>query len=228
MGKKVTWYGHAAVSVETSMVKILIDPFFTGNEKASCSADEIDADVIAVTHGHGDHVGDTVSIAKRTGAMVISNFEIINYFQGQGLEKVHPMHIGGGKNFKWGRIKLTQAHHGSALPDGSYGGVAAGIFLDLGGTRIYHAGDTGLFSDMKLIGDEKPDLALLPIGDNFTMGPDDALKAVKMLNPRMVIPMHYDTFDVIQQDPKEFAVRVEKETDAKVHVLSPGESLTLE
>ncbi len=227
MGIKVTWFGHAATMVATPMIKLLIDPFFSGNDKASCSPEEIEADVIAVTHGHADHVGDTVAIAKRTGAMVISNFEIINYFQAQGLENVHPLHIGGGRSFEWGRIKLTQAHHGSALPDGSYGGVAAGLLLSFGGTKIYHAGDTGLFSDMQLIGDENVDLAMLPIGDNFTMGPDDAVKAVKLLDPRYVIPMHYDTFDVIQQDPREFAVMVEKETNAKVQLLEPGENFSL-
>lgn len=225
MSIKVTWYGHSTTEVTTSEAKILIDPFFTGNAMASAKADEVEPDVIAVTHGHSDHVGDTVDIAKRTGALVVSNFEIVNWLQNKGLSNLHPLHIGGGHNFPWGRLKLTIAHHGSALPDGSYGGLAAGILLDLGGVRIYHAGDTGLFSDMKLIGGVGIDLAMLPIGDNFTMGPDDAIKAVQFLRPKNVIPMHFDTFDVIQQDASEWAVRASKETGTNVHVLKPGDSL---
>jgi L-ascorbate metabolism protein UlaG (beta-lactamase superfamily) len=228
MSVKVTWYGHSTTAIETPMVKLLIDPFFSGNDATTAKHEEVEADVIVVTHGHSDHVGDTVEIAKRTGALVVSNFEIINWLQAKGLENVHPLHIGGGKGFDWGRVKLTIAHHGSALPDGSYGGLAAGVLLYLGGIKIYHAGDTGLFYDMKLIGDEDLDLAMVPIGDNFTMGPDDAVKAVGFLDPTTVIPMHYDTFDVIQQDPVEWSNRVERKTSAKVSLLKPGESINLE
>jgi L-ascorbate metabolism protein UlaG (beta-lactamase superfamily) len=228
MSIQVTWYGHSATGIVTPMVKLLIDPFFSGNSMADVDPGEVEADVIAVTHGHSDHLGDTVEIAKRTGALVISNFEIINHLQAQGLENVHPLHIGGGRSFEWGRIKLTIAHHGSSMPDGSYGGLAAGLLLYLGGVRIYHAGDTSLFYDMKLIGEEDLDLAMLPIGDNFTMGPDDALRAVELLKPKMVVPMHYDTFDVIQQDPVEWKTRVERETRAEVQVLQPGDSVTFE
>jgi L-ascorbate metabolism protein UlaG (beta-lactamase superfamily) len=228
MSVEITWYGHSTTGITTPMVKILIDPFFTGNDMASAKAEEMEADVIAVTHGHSDHVGDTVEIAKRTGALVISNFEIINYLEKQGLENLHPLHIGGGKGFDWGRILLTIAQHGSSMPDGSYGGLAAGVLLYLGGIRIYHAGDTGLFYDMTLIGDYKLDVAMVPIGDNFTMGPDAAVKAVEFLRPKHVIPLHYDTFDVIQQDPVEWGSRVERATNAEVHILKPGESLTLE
>jgi L-ascorbate metabolism protein UlaG (beta-lactamase superfamily) len=172
-------------------------------------------------------VGDTVEIAKRTGAMTISNFEIANWLAAQGVEKSHPLHIGGGYNFPFGRVKLTIAHHGSALPDGSYGGNPAGFLLTLEGKRIYHACDTGLFYDMKLIGEDGLDVAILPIGDNFTMGPDDALKAVKLLEPKVAIPIHYDTFDVIAQDPQVFAGRVEAETSTKCVVLKPGDSYRL-
>ncbi len=229
MSVQVTWYGHATTGIVSPMVKILIDPFFTGNDLASASADDVEADVIVVTHGHADHLGDTVEIAKRTGALVVSNFEVINWLQEKGLDNVHPMHIGGGHSFEWGRVKLTMAQHGSSMPDGSYGGLAAGVLLYLGGIRLFHAGDTGLFYDMKLIGEDGAlDLAMLPIGDNFTMGPDDALRAVKLLQPKAVVPMHFDTFEVINQDPAEWAVRVSKATNATVNVMKPGDELTLE
>jgi len=227
MSIEVIWHGHSVVEVVSPMVRLVIDPYFTGNAATSRKAEEVEADVLVVTHGHGDHVGDTMEIARRTGALVISNFEIVTWLRQQGLENLHPLQIGGGHNFDWGRIKLTLAHHGSMMPDGSYGGLAAGVLLYLGGTRIYHAGDTGLFYDMKLIGEHNLDLALLPIGDNFTMGPDDALKAVKLLAPKQVVPMHFDTTDLIQQDAGEWAMRVEKETAAGVQVLEPGGSLTL-
>ena len=224
----VTWYGHSVTGVTTPMVKLLIDPFFSGNSQATVTAEDVQPDVIIVTHGHSDHVGDTVEIAKRTGALVISNFEIVNWLEKQGLTNLHAMHIGGGRSFEWGRVKLTIAHHGSSMPDGSYGGLAAGVELFLGGIRIYHAGDTGLFYDMKLIGEDNLDLALLPIGDNFTMGPDDALRAVHLLEPKLVVPMHFDTFDVIQQDAGEWAARVDRETRSDVKLLQPGETLTLQ
>ncbi|NOZ85482.1 MAG: metal-dependent hydrolase [Deltaproteobacteria bacterium] len=227
MEVKVTWLGHSATLVETNMVKIIIDPFLSGNSLSPVGPDEVDVDMIIVTHGHADHLGDTLDIARRTGAMVLSNFEIVTYLQGQGLENLHPLHIGGGRNFEWGRVKLTIAHHGSSLPDGTYGGAPAGVLMDLGGVRIYHAGDTSLFYDMKLIGHGGLDLALLPIGDNFTMGPDDALEAVKLLAPDMVIPIHYNTFDMIQQDPAEWAIAVKQETGVEVSLLEPGESLEL-
>ncbi|MDY0000324.1 MAG: metal-dependent hydrolase [Polyangia bacterium] len=227
MPVKVTWLGHSATLIETDQVSLLIDPFLSGNEYASSSADEMKPDVIAITHGHGDHVGDAVEIAKRTGALCVANFEIVSWLQKRGVQNVHPQHIGGGFNYPWGRLKLTIAHHGSALPDGSYGGNPAGILLTLGGKTIYHAGDTGLFYDMKLIGDEGVDLAILPIGDNFTMGPEDAHRAVELIRPSYVIPIHYDTFEVIHQDPLEWAARAEQRFDVKALVLQPGESFTL-
>ena len=224
---ELTYHSHACFSIAVNGTQLLIDPFLTGNELADVQADEVEADYILVSHGHGDHVGDTVAIAQRTGATTISNFEIQSWLLAQGVQNAHPMHIGGGHDFPFGRVKLTIAHHGSMLPDGSYGGNPAGFLLTLEGKKIYHACDTGLFYDMKLIGEEGLDVAILPIGDNFTMGPDDALKAVKLLEPRVVIPIHYDTFEVIQQDPYAFAARVEKETPARCVVLKPGQSYRL-
>ncbi len=223
----LTWYSHACFLIETGGGKLLTDPFLTGNPLAPITADAVEADYIFVSHGHGDHVGDTVSIAKRTGATVVSNFEIQNWLTGQGVEQTHPQHIGGGFNFPWGRVKLTIAHHGSALPDGSYGGNPCGFLFYINGCKVYHACDTGLFYDMKLIGEEQIDLAILPIGDNFTMGPDDTLRAVKLIQPARVIPIHYDTFEVINQDPQAWAKRVRNETAAEVTVLTPGDSLQL-
>lgn len=222
-----TWFGHATQMLDVNGTQLLVDPFFTGNPAASISAAEAQADFILVSHGHGDHVGDAVAIAKRTSATVIANFEIINWFEGQGVTNAHAQHIGGGFNYPFGYLKLTQALHGSALPDGSYGGNPAGFLLTAEGRKIYLACDTGLFGDMKLIGEEGIDLAVLPIGDNFTMGPADALRAVKLLQPKHVIPVHYDTWGLIAQDVQAWAKRVSAETSAKVHVLKPGESFTL-
>jgi L-ascorbate metabolism protein UlaG (beta-lactamase superfamily) len=227
MSLKVTWYSHASFLIETEKARLLVDPFITGNPLSPVNANEVQADYILISHGHGDHVGDSVEIAKRTGAMVISNFEIQNWIAAQGVENVHPQHIGGGFNYPWGRVKLTIAQHGSSLPDGSYGGNPCGFLFYIEGKKIYHACDTGLFYDMKLIGEEGIDLAILPIGDNFTMGPEDALRAVKLIEPRQVVPIHYDTFEVIKQDPKAWAIRVQKETAAKVAVMAPGDTLEL-
>ncbi|MFO7653517.1 MAG: metal-dependent hydrolase [Candidatus Krumholzibacteriia bacterium] len=227
MSVKLTWYGHACFLFEASGHRILVDPFLTDNPQASVKAGEVRADFIVVSHGHGDHLGDTVAIAKRTGATVISNFEIVGWLQNQGLKKLHPQHIGGGFDHPFGRLKLTQALHGSALPDGSYGGNPAGLLFSFDELKIYHACDTGLFGDMELIGDEGIDLAILPIGDNFTMGPDDALRAVQLIRPRKVVPIHYNTFDMIKQDPHAWAMRVGKETDARAIVLDPGQGFEL-
>ena len=227
MSISLTFLGHAGYLLDDGSQSVAIDPFLTGNPLAPVAPDDVQADYILVSHGHGDHVGDTVAIARRTGATVISNFEIHNWLLGQGVEKAHPQHIGGGFDYPWGRVKLTIAHHGSALPDGSYGGNPCGFLFYIQGKKIYHACDTGLFYDMKLIGEEGIDLAVLPIGDNFTMGPEDSLRAVKLLSPKRVLPIHYDTFDVIQQDAAAWKIRVEQETDAQVDLLKPGESLSL-
>jgi len=223
----VTWLSHACLLIDTGDARLLVDPFISGNPLAPVSAGQIAADYILVSHGHGDHLGDTIEIAKRTGATVITNFEIHNWLLQQGLEKVHPQHIGGGFDYPWGRVKLTIAHHGSVLPDGSYGGNPCGFLFSIQGKKIYHACDTGLFYDMRLIGEEGIDLAVLPIGDNFTMGPQDGLRAVKLLEPKQVLPIHYNTFDIIKQDPYAWKTLVEDQSKAQVTVLKPGESLEL-
>ncbi len=229
MGTNITWYGHATLGLETGGSHLLVNPYFTGNPAASTRADAVTADFILVSHGHGDHVGDTVAIAKRSGATVISNYEIAGWLAKQGVKKTHGQHLGGGFTYPFGYLKLTLALHGSALPDGSNGGNPAGFLLTtLDGKKIYLAQDTGLFGDMRLIGEEGIALAVLPIGDNFTMGPADALRAVKLLQPQHVIPIHYNTFDLIAQDAQAWRSQVESQTTAKVHVLKPGESYFLE
>jgi len=224
----LTWHGHATLGLETNGYKLVVDPFFKGNPSAALAPEAVEADFILVSHGHGDHVGDSVEIAKRTGAMVISNFEIAAWFEGQGVQKTHGQHLGGGFKHPFGYLKLTLALHGSVLPDGSNGGNPCGFLLTTNdGRKIYLAQDTGLFGDMKLIGEEGLDLAVIPIGDNYTMGPDDALRAVKLLQPKAVIPIHYNTWDLLAQDANAWGARVEKETGTKAVILKPGESYSI-
>ena len=223
----LTYHGHATWGLETKGTHILIDPFFTGNPQTKAAAGDVSANFIILTHAHGDHYGDTVAIAKRTGATVISNFEIVSYCQKQGVANGHPMHIGGGYAFPFGRVKLTVAHHGSSFPDGTYGGNPAGVVLEIEGKRLYNAGDTALFSDMSLIAEGGLDVALLPIGDNFTRGPDDAAHAAKLLRARTVVPQHYNTWPYIVQDPQAFKRRVEEATSSRVVVLTAGGTLTV-
>ena len=225
---KLTYYGHSSFGLDIGEYQLLIDPFISGNPTIDLSPEELEADFILVTHGHGDHVGDTVPIAKRTGAKVIACFEVANWLEAKGVE-VHPQHIGGGFHHPFGYLKMTQALHGSALPDGSYGGMPGGFLITTPDDyKIYIAGDTGLFPGMSLIAEEGIDFAALPIGDNFTMGPDDALRAVEMLQARMVLPSHYNTFDVIQQDPLAWKKRVESTTDTRAVVLNPLDTLILQ
>jgi len=224
---KATWLGHSCWTIEGGGHSLIIDPFLSGNPLATKKPEEIKADFILLTHGHGDHVGDALAIAKRNKALIIANYEIVAWCQNQGAQG-HPLHVGGGAAFPFGRAKLTIAHHGSALPDGSNGGSPCGVVLEMEGKRIYHPGDTGLFYDMKLIGEDGLDLAFLPIGDNFTMGIPDAVKAAKLLGAKVVIPMHYNTFDLVKADPEEFKKKVEKEVPGtKCVVLKPGESFSL-
>ena len=228
MTTKFTWHGHATLGLETGGYKLIVDPFFGGNPAADISSAVVEADFLLVSHGHGDHVGDAVAIAKRTGAMIISNFEIASWFEGQGVEKTHGQHLGGGHRHPFGYLKLTLALHGSMLPDGSYGGNPCGFLLTTNeGQKLYFAQDTGLFGDMKLIGEEGLDVAVIPIGDNYTMGPDDALRSVKLLEPKVVIPIHYNTWPLLAQDANAWKVHVEQETKTKVVVLKPGGSYSV-
>jgi L-ascorbate metabolism protein UlaG (beta-lactamase superfamily) len=225
MTTTLTWLGHGAWQLETAGQRVLIDPFFTGNPAAAVTADAAGADFILVSHGHGDHVGDTAAIARRTGAMVIANYEITEWLARQGITKTHAMNTGGAHTFPFGNLKLTIAHHTSMLPDGANGGNPCGFLIRLtDGRKIYHAADTGLFLDMQLIGEEGIDVAILPIGDNYTMGPDDALRAIRLLKPKRVIPTHFGTWEVISQDPQSWAARVKAETTAEPIVLKPGQS----
>lgn len=223
----ITWYGHSCVLIEVGKDRLLIDPFLTGNDTSPVGPGDVNPNYILLTHGHGDHVGDTIAIAQRCGATVVANFEICNWLIRQGVADVHAQHIGGGFDYPWGRLQLTMALHGSSMPDGSYGGNPCGLLLTIGGKTIYHAGDTGLFSDMKLIGEVGIDLAILPIGDNFTMGPGDALRAVQFIQPKQVMPIHFSTFPLIAQDAEAWAAKVEDLTGHQVVLLKPGTPFVL-
>lgn len=224
---KLRYFSHSSFQITTeSGLVLLIDPFFSGNPTAPVTADDVSADFIILTHAHGDHVGDSFGIAQRTDPLFICVNELANYCAEKGF-RAHNMHIGGSYEFDFGRLKFTIAHHGSMTPDGTYGGEPAGVVLTIEGKSIYHTGDTGLFYDMKLIGEMTPiDFMLLPIGDNFTMGIRDAVKAVELADPKIAIPMHYDTFPVIQADPKEFKVQVEA-MGKKAIVLDYGQEIEL-
>lgn len=226
---KVSFHGHSVVKVETHGKTILFDPFITGNDETDLNICDVKPDVIILTHGHDDHVGDTISLAKEHNALVIANFEIVTILGREGVEHTHGMSIGGAHDFDFGRVKLTPAFHGSGMTtsDGQmvYGGQPAGVLLAIEGKTIYHAGDTALYSDMKLIGQRHPiDLAFVPIGDNFTMGPEDAALAVEFLNPKRAVPIHYNTFPVISQNPEKFIKLLPQGIG---QVLQPGESITL-
>jgi L-ascorbate metabolism protein UlaG (beta-lactamase superfamily) len=225
---QVSYHGHSVVKIETNGTTILIDPFITNNPLTDLEVNSVHPDVIILTHGHSDHVGDTVELAKKNNSLVITNFELATYLSWQGLE-THGMSIGGAFEFDFGKVKLTTAFHGTGMVTENneiiYLGMPAGILFTAEGKTIYHAGDTGLFSDMKLIGDRHPiDIAFLPIGDNFTMGPEDAAYAAKLLHAEITVPIHFNTFPPIKQDPNKFLELLE-EQDGKI--LMPGESIKL-
>ena len=224
---KLRYFSHSSVQITTGSSKvILIDPFLDDNPTSPVKSDEVEADYIILTHGHGDHLGDAFKIAKRTGAMFICVNELADYCASKGF-KAHNMHIGGSYNFKFGRVKFTIAHHGSKTPDNEYTGEASGVILTIDGKNIYHTGDTGLFYDMKLIGEmTKIDYMLLPIGDNFTMGITDAVKAVELTDPGVAIPIHFNTFPVIKADPMEFKSKVES-IGKSCRVLQFGEEIDI-
>ena len=223
---RLHYHGHSTFTLTSDDgTRIIIDPWFDGNPVSDVRADEIDGvDFILCTHGHSDHFADAIPLAKRTGATLVSTFEIVSFAQSQGVENAHPLHIGGGFNFPFGYVKMTPALHGGQVDgdnEGLYTTVPGGFWINLDGKRIYHAGDTALLTDMQLLRG-KVDLALLPIGDNFTMGPEDAARAVEFIRPKTVIPIHYNTFDLIAQDPEAFRAQVGDL--ARVEIVQPGET----
>jgi L-ascorbate metabolism protein UlaG (beta-lactamase superfamily) len=223
---KLVYFGHSCFLIHSEGKRVLIDPFLTGNPNAPVSSASLNVDAVLVTHGHGDHLGDALEVCRNTGALLVGVFELVQYAQSKGIQG-HPMHIGGSRHFDFGRVKLTIAHHGSMSSDGVYTGNPCGFLYTNEGKTIYHAGDTGLFYDMKLIGEMNAiDVALLPIGDNFTMGIEDAAKAAEFLRPKLVIPMHYGTFDVIGADPREY-IRALGKIGIKGEIIRPGEEYTV-
>ena len=227
MSVSFTWLGHGTFVFHFDGHETLVDPFLTGNPAATVDPGSLNPELIFVTHAHGDHVADLQSVAARSGATVVANVEIANHVAAQGLNS-HPLNSGGGRDFGCVHARQTVAFHSSSFPDGSYGGNPNGfIFTTIAGECIYFAGDTALFSDMQLIGAAGLDIAFLPIGDNFTMGPEDSLQAIRFLRPRLVVPMHYNTFELVAVDVDAWAGRVRSETDAEPLVMQPNETRSL-
>ena len=225
MTVKLTWLGHGTWSIECGGRHLLLDPFLDDNPSCPVRAADVQADVILISHGHFDHVADAAAIARRTAAVIVSNFEICQWFTSQhGIENTLPMNLGGEVTLPVGKVKSTLAHHSSQLPDGAYGGNPGGFLLTLPGKKIYFACDTALFGDMELIGRAGLDLAVVPIGDTYTMGPADSIEAVKLLDPKRVAPAHYNTWPPIAQDASAWAEQVRKQTTAEPLVIEPGES----
>ena len=222
---KYTYYGHASFLLDDGTSKVLTDPFLTGNPLPAIQADEVECDYILLTHAHGDHLGDAPAIAKRTGAMVLGIPEVLDVcLQAESDIKTHGMNIGGSVKLPFGKVRMTMALHSSGVA----GGIACGYVIQIGGINVYFAGDTALFSDMKLIGQKDPlDYAVLPIGDNYTMGLEDAALAAQWLNTKNVIPIHYNTWPVIAQEAGRYKEVTEGMTRAAVHIVEPGGTLEL-
>ena len=221
----ITWFGHNAWSIETAGHTLLVDPFLNDSPTAPVKADAVKADFILLSHGHGDHLGDTVAIAKRTSAKVLTNFEVGEWLKKKGLadEQVIGMNPGGGVRQPFGHVKFTIAHHSSSMPDGSYGGVPGGFLLKLDDARVYFACDTALFLDMKLIGAGGLDLAVLPIGDLYTLGPETAAIAAGWLGVRQVVPIHWGTFPALTGTPAELKALLAPH-NVEVLELEPGQT----
>jgi len=227
---KIVFLGHATFIVETGAHRLMIDPFVSENPACPLKFEEVPKLThVLITHGHGDHLGDAVEFAKRDGAMVICNFEISVYLTRKGVEKVHAMHIGGRYKFDFGNVKMVPALHGSGILENGeilYGGNPCGFLIEVDGKKVYHAGDTGLSIEMKLLEDEKVDLALLPIGGNYVMDVNDAVKAVEFIKPKLVVPMHYGTWPVISARADKFKDYVE-EKGFHCSIIKPGDSIEL-
>ncbi|MDD5571603.1 MAG: metal-dependent hydrolase [Bacteroidales bacterium] len=224
----ITFYGHACFGFEINKKHILIDPFISGNPLASSiNINNIKADYIFVSHGHADHLGDTIKIAKKNNSVVVSNFEIINWLEKKGVQNTHSMNVGGNKKFDFGKVKFFKAVHSSSMPDGSPGGNPCGFIFETCEGNFYFAGDTALTYDMKLIGEyKKMDFAILPIGDNYTMGIDNAIIASGFINCSKIIGMHFDTFPVIKINKNEAVLKFKK-SGKELILLNIGESIEL-
>ncbi len=222
---KLTWYGHGTWGIESEKHKIVLDPFFDDNPSSPVKTSEVEADFILVSHGHFDHIADASSLANRTKAQVIANYEIANWLGSeQNVENTIGMNIGGKVDLAFGSVKMTMAHHSSQLPDGSYGGFPSGFLLTFPNTSIYFACDTALFSDMKLY---TADIAVLPIGDLFTMGPEDSITATQLISPRKVIPAHYNTWPPIEQNGNQWAQKIREQTSAEPVMINAGDSIEI-